>query len=128
MAVVNHSNEPQEIYTGKDGIVIMNNFESIKGGRALDVTGFVPSILNAGHVIIRDLAGNHKPMPINAGQTAYADLPANHVFVGILVATIPTRKASAGIMLRGTVNEVASPFAFTAAMKTALSLIQFRAD
>jgi hypothetical protein len=65
MAVANLTNEPQEIITGNDNIVIVNNIESILGGRTLDVTGFKPEVINAGHVIIRDgQSGEYKPLPV----------------------------------------------------------------
>jgi len=132
MATVNLNNTPQNIGTGRDSIVIVDNFQSIRGGRSLNVTGFTPKVIEAGHVIIKETAtGDHKPMPINAGATAYAALPAGHTYAGILIATIETSKAFAGIMVRGTINPVAAPFDFAtiaAAVKTALPLIDQRAD
>jgi hypothetical protein len=65
MAVANLTNEPKEIITGKDNIVIVDNFQSVRGGRTLDVTGFKPEVINAGHVIIRDgQSGEYRPMPV----------------------------------------------------------------
>jgi hypothetical protein len=65
MAVVDLTNEPQEIITGNDNIVIVDVINSIRGGRSLDVTGFKPEVIRAGHVIIEDAAtGDHKPMPV----------------------------------------------------------------
>lgn len=132
MATVNLNNTPQTISTGRDSIVIVDNFQSIRGGRALNVTGFTPKIIEAGHVIIKETAtGDHKPMPLNGGATAYAALPAGHTYAGILLATIETAKPFAGIMVRGTINPVAAPFDFAtiaAAVKTALPLIDQRAD
>jgi hypothetical protein len=60
----NLTNEGEQIVTGNDSIVIVDNFQSIRGGRTLDVTGFLPKVIPAGHVIIKETAtGNYKPMP-----------------------------------------------------------------
>lgn len=60
-------NDQEQIITGKDSVVIVDNFQSIRGGRTLDVTGFSPAILNAGHVIIKkDGEDVYKPMPVKS--------------------------------------------------------------
>lgn len=133
MGSINLNNEKQSLIVEKDNIAIVDVFQTIRGGKALDVTGFTPAVIKAGHVIIRATTGNkdYKPMPLNSGSTAYAALPADHEYAGILIASIPTNKAAAGIMLRGTVNPEACPFSMTtilAAVKTALPLILFRED
>lgn len=132
MATANLNNEGQQIITGNDNVVIVDNFQSIRGGRTLDVTGFTPKIIKAGHVIIKETAtGEYKPMPVNTGETAYDALPADHTYAGILIASILTAKPFAGILVRGTVNPVAAPFPMTSilsAVKTALPLIDFRED
>lgn len=218
MATVNLNNPAQEIITGKDNIVIVDNFQSIRGGRTLNVEGYPYEVLHAGHVIIKSATGEYKPMPITGdGSVAklgtltagtsytkgtytgvaltggtgsgakativvdddgkvssvtittdgkgyavgdelttantnlggagsgfkvvvsevttkkdeYASLPADHTYSGILIASIPTAKAFAGIMVRGTVNENATPFPMTdilSAVKSALPLIVFTSD
>lgn len=88
--------------------------------------------LNAGHIIIRETAtGEFKPMPTAAG--VYSALPAGHTYAGILIASVLTERPFAGIMTNGTVNDVASPFPVSAAVKTAIwgtegLSITFRAD
>lgn len=128
----NLNNDGEKYIDGRDSIVIVDNFQSIRGGRTLDVSGFTPTIISAGHVIIQETAtGNYKPMPLNGGATAYASLPTGHTYAGILIATIPTKKPFAGILVRGTVNHAAAPFDMTSilsAVKTALPLIDFRQD
>jgi hypothetical protein len=64
MATVNLNNPQEEIITGNDNIVIIDNFQSIRGGRTLDVTGYPYNVLHAGHVIIKDADGEYKPMPL----------------------------------------------------------------
>lgn len=218
MAVVNLTNQSERMITDKDSIVIVDNFQSIRGGRTLDVTGFAPEVISAGHVIIKETATDeYKPMPVTgsgavegigtivggsaytngtyngvaltggagSGATAnitvsggavtsvfivnkgsgyavgnnlsasaasiggtgtglsipvttvntaaalYASLPSGHTYAGILIASILTKKAFAGIMVRGTVNPAAAPFPMTSilsAVRTALPLIDFRQD
>jgi hypothetical protein len=55
-----------------DSIVIIQNDFSIPGGKALDVTGYAPDVLKAGHVIIKDGATppNYKPMPATEASPA----------------------------------------------------------
>ena len=217
MATVNLNNPKEDLITGNDNIVIVDNFQSIRGGRTLDVTGYPYNVLHAGHVIIKDADGEYKPMPLGGdgnivslgtivGGTLYTDdtytdvaltggtgtgaeatievedgavtsvtitkdgkgyevgdelsaaaddvggtgsgfkvpvtavttekdeyasLPADHTYAGILIASIPTSRPLAGIMVRGTVNVNACPFDMTdilSAVKTALPLIVFTSD
>jgi len=132
MAVVDLKDDKKELITGNDNVVIIDVFQSIRGGRSLDVTGFPNDVINAGHVIIMETATKeYKPMPINSLGTAYDTLPVGHVYAGILIASILKKRAFAGIMVRGTVNPAASPFPLTTiltAVKAALPLIDFRED
>lgn len=132
MAVANLNNDPVSLSVGNDSIVIRDNFEGIRGGRTLDVTGFVPEVIKAGHVIIKETAtGEFKPMPLAAGEAAYDVLPVSHTYAGILVGTVLTARPFAGIMVRGSVNPVAAPFPMTtiqSAVSAALPLITFLAD
>jgi hypothetical protein len=131
MAVANLTNDSVSLSVGNDSIVIRDNFEAIRGGRTLDVTGYTPEVINAGHVIIKSSAGEYKPMPVNAGATAYAALPADHTYAGILVSSVLTSRPFAGIMVRGSVNPAAAPFPMAtiqSAVSAALPLITFLAD
>lgn len=220
MATVNLVNDPESVVTGNDNIVIVKVIDTIRGGRSLDVTGYTPSVIPAGHVIIRETATDeYKPMPVisaapngvatvgsvtagsgytngtyenvplsggtgsgmlatvvvsgaevstvtvtQAGsgytvadvlsvpaayaggtgsggsvpvatlssvEAAYADLPASHTYAGILIASIPTDRPFAGIMIRGVVNPAASTLPLTSiqsAVSTALPHIIFQAD
>jgi hypothetical protein len=130
MAVANLVDEGTTYSTGNDNIVIVDVFASIRGGRTLDVTGFTPTVIKAGHLIIQETAtGEFKPMPVSG--SAYAALPAGHTYAGVLINTILKSKPFAGILTQGTVNHVAGPYTITtilAAVKAALNLIDFRAD
>lgn len=76
MAFANLVNDPIGVYTGNDSIVIKEYFEGIRGGKTLDVTGFAPDVIRAGHVIIQQTSnGEYKPMPVT-GSGAVSTLGA----------------------------------------------------
>lgn len=106
MAIVDLTSNGPGLDTGKDNIVIVDNFQSKRGGASLDTTGYGRPSIRAGHVIIKQTSnGNLKPMPLNGAGTAYATLPAGHTYYGILINSVLTSKAyNAGILFRGTVN------------------------
>lgn len=63
-------NTGESIISGNDSIVIVDNFQSIRGGRSLNVTGFTPAVIQAGHVIIQDTTTKeYKPMPATDATT-----------------------------------------------------------
>lgn len=65
MATVDLVNERTGVITGNDNIVIKKVYDSIPGGRSLDVTGYSDTVIPAGHVIIKETAtSEHKPMPV----------------------------------------------------------------
>jgi hypothetical protein len=65
MAVANLNDDDVSVDTGKDSIVIVDCFATIRGGRTLDVTSFSPKVINAGHPIIKETATKeYKPMPV----------------------------------------------------------------
>ena len=123
----NLNNIKESVITGNDSIVIISNLETIPGGKTLDVTGFTPDVIKAGHVVIEETAtGVIKPMPLTGN--AYATLPANHTIKGVVIASILKTKPFAAILVRGSVNKVASPYPVTTAIESALPLIRFTKD
>lgn len=89
----NLTNDPRSIITEKDSIVIVDVREALRGGRTLDVTGFLPSVIAAGHLIIKETAtGNLKPMPV-ASTTS--------------IKTLGTITAGSGYAADGTYSNVA---------------------
>lgn len=130
MPTASLNNEAQEIITGNDSIVIIDCFQTIRGGRTLDTTGFSEEVIKAGHVIIQETStGNYKPMPLSGSN--YASLPGGHTYAGILRASVTTAKPFAAIMVRGTVNQAVTPYSMTSilsAFKTAVPLIDWRQD
>lgn len=74
MAIANLTNDAETFDSGMDSVVIVDNFQSIRGGRTLDVTGYTPTLIRAGHVIIRETATDeYKPMPVD-GEGSIATL------------------------------------------------------
>ena len=126
------NNEEKFLHEGMDSIVIRQYIAGLKNGKTLDVTGYTPDVIKAGHVIIRDSVNDvYKPMPLNEQGTAYDSLPANHEYAGVLVGTVLKKRPMAGIMYAGEVNDVASPFSvdsIKSAMKTALPQLVFKHD
>lgn len=115
--------EAHTISNGKDDLVIVRDLADIPGGRTLDMTGFAPDIVQAGHVIIADTQGNAKPMPINSNE--YATLPGSHTYLGILKSSITKSRPFAAILVAGQVNSKVCPFPIKPDMKTGLSQIHF---
>ena len=128
---VDLTNSRETIVSGNDNIVIVNHIDGLRGGRSLDVTGYPYSVINAGHVIIQDgTTKAYKPMPVS-DESTYGSLPSSCTYVGVLVASISTKKPFAAIMVRGTINPKAAPFDFATiqdAFHTAVPLIDFQED
>ena len=119
--------------TSKDSIVIRLNTFTLEGGRVLDVTGFAPANIQAGHIVIReDATGVYKPNPVTG--TAFDALPADHSYAGIVVASVDkvTQGGGVAVMTQGAVNIEAMPYTMTTAiegaLKTALNQIYFTYD
>lgn len=131
MTKVNLNNEPNEIITGNDNIVIAKYLDGIDGGRSLDVTGYPLTVIKAGVPAITDGTGTYKPMPMNEDKTAFGTLPDGYSYAGIIRGTIRVAKPFAAIMTRGRVNMAAAPYAYDTiltALKVALPLVEFRKD
>jgi hypothetical protein len=127
MAKVSLNRKLEGFDAGLDSVIIASYLEGIPGGRALDVTGFPDDVIVAGHVVIKETAtGNYKPMPVSEG--AYAALPAEHTVEGVTVSTVTTDDASVSILVRGSVNKVASRYPVTPEIEAALPLIRFTQD
>lgn len=73
MPYANLADDDVLVNTGNDSIVIRRDEGDIRGGKTLSVVGFVPSVINAGHVIIKETAtGYFKPMPATDARVAGA--------------------------------------------------------
>ncbi len=117
----------KKIDASNDSIIIVSCLETVPGGRTLDVTGFTDEVINEGHIVIEeDATGNCKPMPVTNG--AYAALPAGHTIKGVVNASALTKRPFVGIVVRGSVNKVASKYPVTTTIEQALPLIRFVKD
>jgi len=123
--------EKETIVFGNDNIVIRDCFETIRGGRTLDVSGYLADVIYGGHPIILDeTTGDTKPFPVTA-TGEYGTLPAGHRIIGILRATITKEKPFAAIMVRGSMNPAASVIDMSSIItdvENALHLITFNVD
>ena len=128
MALTNLANQPMEVLTGNDSIVVTNVLETIRAGRSLDVTEFTPDVIPGGHVIIKDtVSGEYKPMPVTS-TGEYDDLPTDHVYAGIQIGSVLKTRPFGAILIRGGVNPKASVYDSTPILddlKEALTLITF---
>jgi hypothetical protein len=126
----NLSNAAETFDTGNDSIVIAHLLEVIPGGKTLDVTGFTPDVIPAGHLVIEETStGVLKPMPISGEN--YGALPASHTYKGVVVSSVLKTKPFVSVMVRGSVNKNASAYVIAsvlAAAQTALPLIRFTKD
>lgn len=117
---------------GGDSIVIRHYVAGLVGGRALAVDGFAPDHIRAGHVVIRDKdSDTYKPMPLDSDGSAYGELPANHEYVGVVVATRPKSEPFVSIMYDGEVNDVAAPYSYDGikdALRAAVPTLHFAHD
>ena len=121
MPEINLTPKETSVDTTRDTVVIVNCFETLPSGRALDVSGFPDSEIRAGHVIIKDNSNPpvYKPLPVNG------TLPSSHTYEGFLTVSISKEKPAASIMTRGTINESYVQYSVPAAAKTALPSINF---
>lgn len=109
---------------GNDPIVIRHYVAGQQGGVVLDVTGFDEEFIRAGHIVIKKPAADdterdiYKPMPVSNG--AYGTLPTGYEYDSVVVATKSAKEPIVGTMYSGEVNDLASPYPITTALKTAL--------
>ena len=105
MAIADLTNGKVQFGRNLDTLVIVDNFQSKRGGVTLDVTGFSKPYIRGGHVVIKETStGDLKPMPLNSDGTAYDTLPVGHTYYGHVVNSVLTSKPFVGITRRGAVN------------------------
>lgn len=101
MSIINLNDTALNFDDGLDGVVIKDNFESIRGGWSLDVAGFTPTVIRKGHVIIRSTAtGQYKPMPVTGvnaiSALGVANSGAGYVNAGTYAAVALTGGTGTG--------------------------------
>ena len=116
-----------------DPIVIRADFKGIDGGAVLNVEGYSEEYIRAGQLIIREKDKEdpeYKPLGVSNGN--YVSLPNGYEYAGVCRATKSVKEPFIGIMTWGEVNDIASPYPITAALKatlkTALPHIDFQHD
>ena len=112
---------------GNDSKVIIRNLAAIPGGVTLDMTGWTPDNVRAGHIIKRNTStGVYSPLGITGSQNdTYASLEANEEYAGVLVTSVLKSKPFAPVMTIGEVNAAASPYPVTSTIKAGLPRIEF---
>jgi hypothetical protein len=110
MATANLNNTGVQYSDANDSIVIVDNMQSIRGGRTLDVTGFTPAVIKAGHVIIQQTSnGEYKPMPVTISGaitslgpiTAGSGYTNNGTYTGVALTGGSGTGAQATIVVAG---------------------------
>lgn len=125
MAVAILNNEAQQVNPSRDSVAIVRILDAVRGGGALDLTGFTDEVVESGHVIILE-DGDYKPLGVTGA--AYDELTGDQKYVGVLINTTSSPNTDAGILTQGTVNPEACKYKPTPAVLAGLPLIQFRAD
>ena len=104
---------------GNGPVVIRKYLAGIQGGRVLDTTGYSEEFIKAGHIVVREKESDtYKPLGVAGGE--YQALPEGCEYVGVVVSTKATKEPFVSIMHTGVVNDLASPYPITDALKTAL--------
>lgn len=117
MAIANLNDSAITFSDGKDSVVIVDNFASVRGGRTLNVTGFAPTYIRAGHVIIKETAtGDYKPMPatgdasvLTLGTITAGSGYTNGAYLSVPLTGGSGTGATANITVAGGVVTVVTP-------------------
>lgn len=114
MATANLNGVSSTFGMGNSSVVIVDNFQSIRGGRTLNVTGYdATSILYPGHVIIKETStGEYKPMPAN-GYKSIATLGTITAGTGYTTGTYSGIPLTGGTGTGATADIVVSAGAVT---------------
>lgn len=131
MAVQDIIKHPLDGTPLREGVVLIDNFQSIRGGRVLDVTNWTPKYIPEGHVVLQNTTTKEVvPNPIDEDGKLVV-LPEGYKYLGVVVATITKDSPLAGICVRGTLNDKAANYDMSGvydAFKTALPLIYLTSD
>lgn len=127
MSYVNLNRDSVFVDDGNDSKVIIRDLADVPGGRALDVTGWTPEVIKAGHIIKHNTSTDeYAPLGVTGSENdTYASLDANEEYAGVLKVSILKAKPAAAIMTMGEVNAAASPYPVTDTIKAGLPCIKF---
>ncbi len=120
MGAVANMTQPGKTYSdGMDAVVIRRAGACLIGGKTLDMSGFSDDYVKAGHIVIHETdTDTYKLLGVSNG--AYSALPAGCEYVGVVRASKPKDAPFVSVMYEGEVNDNASPYPLTDAIKTAL--------
>lgn len=113
---------------GNDSIVIIKDLISLPGGKTLSTAKVIDGVevIRAGHIIMQNTTTkDYEPLEIDETTETYVTDTTGLVYAGVLKASVLVSLPMASIMINGAVNEVASPYELTTAIKEGLPLIQF---
>ncbi len=120
MAQVDLTKKKETVKTDNDNIIVVDCFETVRGGRTLDVSEFPNKVIVAGHPVVKE-DEEYKPMAVDGSNGDKA--------VGVLVGSVSAEKPMAAIMVRGSVNAGAfqetTGIEIPESVKTKLNLINF---
>lgn len=127
MSYVNLNRDSVFVDDGNDSKVIIRDLADVPGGRALDVSGWTPEVIRAGHIIKHNVdTDEYAPLGITGSENdTYASLEANEEYAGVLKVSILKAKPFAAIMTMGEVNAAASPYPVSSTIKAGLPQIKF---
>lgn len=123
MATVSLNRDNYLIDDGNDSKVVITDLAGIPGGRALDMTGWTPDVVKAGHIIKQTASGEYAPLGVSDG--AYVSLSDGESYAGVLKVSILKDKPMAAILTMGEINAAASPYPVTDTIKAGLPQIKF---
>lgn len=118
-AVANMTHKGKAYTDGMDAVVIRRKGACLIGGKTLDMTDFPDDFIKAGHIVIHETATDtYKPLGVSSG--AYSSLPTGCTYEGVVLSSKPKEEPFVSVMYTGEVNDNASPYPLTDAIKTAL--------
>lgn len=101
MATVNLANTGDTVDTSKDSIIIVDNFQAIRGGRSLDMTGYGPALTGVINVLGAitpgsgySAPGTYTDVPLTGGSGAGAT--ADITVTGGVVTAVVLRSGGSG--------------------------------
>lgn len=121
-AIANMTQKGKEVSDGMDSVVIRRMGACLIGGKTLDVSDFPDDFVKAGHIVIHETSTDtYKPLGVSSG--AYSSLPNGCTYEGVVLASKPKERPFVSVMYTGEVNDNASPYPLTDAIKTALKSV-----
>ena len=127
MAITSLNRDSYLIDDGNDYKVIVRDLADVPGGRSLDMTGWTPDVIRAGHIIKHNTTTDeYAPLGITGSNSdTYASLEEYEEYAGVLKVSVTKDRPLAAIMTMGEVNAAASPYPVTSTIAAGLPQIKF---